>query len=921
MIKRILVAVLAVASLCMAVYGPNNAGVMTSDPMFAYTPFPMDGLNSYPYQNDGHTKYAYAPYTIQYNGAFHQFYCSNGQDSDNFFNPEDFVSRYNSKDHIRYRSSKDGVNWSAPRIVMTVSSKGSETCACDPSVVYGDDGYWYMLYTSEMNGYAGTVVLLARSKYVQGPYFRYMADKKWEDESSSSNNPRVMLGTQDQSEKKGVIGQQTIVKVPGKNGNFWVWYRDLHKNFRFASVASLTELNYNNYLNVKYCDGDATDSKCKKEDNFQFFGLSNYVIGEVRYNVDKTLKTGGLYLEMWSPINYMVYDSRIAKFWSNDGIHWYIKNVDKAQDDLRHIPNLRYSYIHNIGVAGDEYGRIYGDKYLVSFAAPAPGWTTDHNESLNACDSEDGELFKKNHASSCAGLSWQDCYRKYTIYCISNLHDDGFNIVKHRGSEDIESQSDAGGDLGGKWSIWQQLVGADWFENDIDYTYGKVEFPHNVTGTNIDYFTGDYDGDGIADLGALDRSTYKWYIYSSRGGSYIHDGAKLIPEMNSNFEVVTGDYDGDGETDIGAVDTVNGRWYIMSSKGNKKGIGTSSNKANYIPWGWKWDKMNSSSKIVVGDYNGDGITDRAIYNGSKWYIISSESLNSNASQGFKTAIGDKIEYGWTWSNMNDNYVVIPGDFDGDGITDRAVYRKDNGQWSSYSSRLKGLKKLTWRWNWTCKNGSWGKCKPVAWGSSKQIFGFQPFSTYQNMRPITGDVDGAGVTDFVLVGGPSNGVVKQYGSMTGKIKSYVWAALKKSKNPVFVSGDYDGDGKMDLAFVDKDEHLFHVMSSRSGTEGINYTIKSVLTTNSGLAKSASEKPIEEPKVSQFIAKAPSMDVSVNDRVISVANVENGTNVAVFNVLGKKIFSKIANEGSVNFELPSRGKFIVRAGSQSRAIMVK
>ena len=65
----------------------------------------------------------------------------------------------------------------------------------------------------------------------------------------------------------------------------------------------------------------------------------------------------------------------------------------------------------------------------------------------------------------------------------------------------------------------------------------------------------------------------------------------------------------------------------------------------------------------------------------------------------------------------------------------------------------------------------------------------------------------------------------------------------------------------------------------------------------------------------------MEISITDRKVSVTNVESGSRVTVFNLLGKKIFSTIANENTVNFELPSRGKFVVRTENQSRAIMVK
>jgi len=947
MIKRMFAVLLTVVSLCSAAYGPNNAGVMTSDPMFAYAPFPMEGLSALYRNTDGHTKYAYAPYTVQYKGAFHQFYCSNGQGSDNFFNPEDNIRRYNSKDHIRYRSSKDGVNWSAPRIVMTVSTKGSETCACDPSVVKGDDGYWYMLYTSEMKGYFGTVVLLARSKYVHGPYFRYMEDGKWENEGSGKDNPKVMLGTRKGT--KGVIGQQSIVKLPGYN--FWVWYTDLDRNIRFTSVESLTGLKYekgkndaqNPYVYLYFSeDGGA---------NYKLFKDSHYIIGDVRFNSVKG------YFEMWCPVGYMMYDMKITKFMSHDGVNW-LKTLD---NDLRHIPNPRYSYIHNIGVAGDEYGRIYGDKYLVSFAAPSPNWSTDFQKSLNACSSD--MMVVEPFSSICKGMNWESCKKaiskKYGAnYCASYLEEkDGFNIRQHRESENIETQAAKGADMGGKWSVWQQLVGADWHDDVIDYNQKDFRFPQGVESKNIDYFTGDYDGDGIADLGAVDKSTHMWYLYSSRRKCYMDwkgtckgkgfgeiiikdtydaNGNVVSDGMTDDFEIIAGDYDGDGKTDIGAVDKRLGRWYIYSSRDQRKGVYSSLAEPNYIPWGWQWGGMSSGHKIVVGDYDGDGIADRAIYadyesalGGRRWFIISSRATEKDVASGFKNVYGWAfIEWGWLWPGMEQRHVAISGDFDGDGITDRAIYGTDDGKWSSFSSR-NPKSAAVWRWGLSCvdvnSTGQPADCLFWGWDRSLTLWTFRAFDSYRNLQPITGDFDGDGVDDLVQVN-LETGEWFLYGSLNqGKEfpdgRDAVWDKLKDAEMPVILIGDFDGDGKADRAFADKATRKFYVISSRTGSEGFKYTIKSVLTTNSGLAKSAAEKPIEEPKAAPVVSKAPSMNVAVDGKKVTVTNVEYGSKVAVFDMLGKRILEAPAGMNAATFKVPTYGKYIVRAGAQSRVIMVK
>jgi hypothetical protein len=119
---------------------------------------------------------------------------------------------------------------------------------------------------------------------------------------------------------------------------------------------------------------------------------------------------------------------------------------------------------------------------------------------------------------------------------------------------------------------------------------------------------------------------------------------------------VVGDFDGDGVTDAAVYQPATGNWFIVQSSLGFKVV-PHFGGPGFVP--------------VAGDYDGDGKTDVAVYEVATghWFVIGS-------TVGFLAAA---LNFG------GPGFVAVPGDFDGDGRTDPSVYHEQTGNWFSLRS--------------------------------------------------------------------------------------------------------------------------------------------------------------------------------------------------------------------------------------------
>ena len=270
--------------------------------------------------------------------------------------------------------------------------------------------------------------------------------------------------------------------------------------------------------------------------------------------------------------------------------------------------------------------------------------------------------------------------------------------------------------------------------------------------------SGDFDGDGKADLTVFRPSTGGWYHLNSAFG-YSTSGAHTWGA--STDTIVPGDYDGDGMMDPAVYRPSVGGWYVLnSSTGYTTGFA--------VQWGISTDIP------VPGDYDGDGKSDPAVFRPSTggWYF-----LNSSTNYTTSSAV--------IWGASTD--IPVQGDYDGDRKADPAVFRPSTGGWYFLNSST----------NYTTSAA-------VIWGASTDI-------------TVPGDYDGDGKIDPSIFR-PSTGlwaILKSSTSYTSSI-GVVWGA----STDIPVPGDYDGDGKIDPAIFRPSGGFWAILkSSTSYTSSI------------------------------------------------------------------------------------------------------
>lgn len=255
----------------------------------------------------------------------------------------------------------------------------------------------------------------------------------------------------------------------------------------------------------------------------------------------------------------------------------------------------------------------------------------------------------------------------------------------------------------------------------------------------------DFNGDNKSDFavarasGATAQTT--WLILNSAGGQSGIDWG-LGVGFGAGDKATPADYDGDGITDVAVWRpgaATSAAFYVLNSLGNTVSI---------IPFGQTGDDSS-----IVGDYDGDGKADAAVYRpGNNTFYYRGTMSNPGGNVTFVPfGIGGDI--------------AIPGDFDGDGRFDFNIARNSGGQ-------------IT---HWQLRSAGGVVTFPYGLNTDKYV---------------TGDFDGDGRFDVAAV--RTNGSVFDWYILKSSTLQTLTFTYGNPATDYLIPSDYDGDSKTDFA---------------------------------------------------------------------------------------------------------------------------
>lgn len=246
---------------------------------------------------------------------------------------------------------------------------------------------------------------------------------------------------------------------------------------------------------------------------------------------------------------------------------------------------------------------------------------------------------------------------------------------------------------------------------------------------------GDFNGDGKDDIALT--SGLNWLSIpvatSTDDGCFTVTNTEVASfpgwSETANVQVVSGDFDGDGKADIAAIG--NAGWHSLPTAfSNGDGsFRVVNNNIGQAPWDFnRWSSL-AGVYVLAGDFNGDGNHDVALIGGAGWLSIPVAFSAGDGTYEYTNIGGDPQASMNTWIDAVGARPLV-GDFNNDGKDDIAL--TGGAGWTSIPVAA------------SVGDGSFTV-------TNEDVPDFPGWAATANVQAVAGDFNGDGKADIAAIG--------------------------------------------------------------------------------------------------------------------------------------------------------------------------
>ncbi|MFJ4848664.1 FG-GAP-like repeat-containing protein [Streptomyces sp. NPDC088733] len=312
------------------------------------------------------------------------------------------------------------------------------------------------------------------------------------------------------------------------------------------------------------------------------------------------------------------------------------------------------------------------------------------------------------------------------------------------------------------------------------------DFPRLAAAPGARTYSGDFDGDGRTDLAALGAEGWNTLpVALAAGGGTFRATRTSVGDFAGwaslpGVKPQVGDFDGDGRSDIALAGGPGwGSVPVAFSNGDGSFRITNGSVDSFAGWA-----QVPGAQVVPGDFDHDGRTDLALVGGNGWGSVPVAFSNGDGT--FRVTNASSVAFAG-WASVP-GAKIEAGDVDGDGRTDISLVPGPGTPW--------------WYTLPVAFSGGDGTFRVTNTPSSD----FAAWAQVAGVQPVGGDFNHDGRADVALVGGSGWGSVPvafSNGDGTFRVtnaSSVDFAGWASVPGVRVQAGDFDGDGRTDVALV-------------------------------------------------------------------------------------------------------------------------